>query len=1141
MAKKNILGEGFPKYVREQVKIRQEGLGEDPISNASIIKNDGKTAWLKFASSVDLNAQAQRELSITANLPENIERQNYLARSLVLYNGTYNHFLGTFGEGIAGPSLWNGDVINLDTGNIVGSGTVSTQGGAYGFGGFEQGAVPMPGVIDFKVTPRNRGGIRDATINIQANNLRQFQLLESLYLRLGYHVLIEWGWTNYYDNDGNLIIRDDVQSPVLAAFLHTGQSAEYYNILDLISKEKEKSDGNYDALLGRIVNFNWTLREGGGYNISIRILSAGDILDSLKLPNLPTSEIALLNNQLEALENQSEDTPLPMNAGIYASTPQANKSSLHRWLWLIEHILQPDTDEAGKEVQFGQPATGIREFRDYYINLFTKDFGITPEWRPYTGTGIFGANGSYLTEIVPGTDARYKVKTSYGEARLKRIGAWFGQFRTSNTNILNKETQVRDYYVSFGNVLGFISKTLLYYNQNTEQPIIDIDFDLDNNLCYTYPIVPELCNTTTLSVNDDICLVNAYANVGTPGNSSIQSLWPNVFPLQDDKFNEGATNSHGRIMAINLTTSFVKRCADSAYDTVEHTINLQKFLDALLEGINSCFYGTINLVTQIDPDTNILYILDLSQIPDINSLGIDTTLTKFRVSGYNLGEASFLKEVNITSEISKNIANQLVIGAQQSGNVVSNVPTSLTQFNQGYTDRVFTKKLDSYQTNQQIALADAKRKKDEELQAKKETAALKLFLAQYKIFTHYIVLALDNRLPSDTSQTQYYNIVESIVKWELSQITSDMASTRTDSGDVNLQGQNPPGYIPISLNLTMEGLAGMRLFNKFTITEEYLPFSYRNQFDFIIKGITHELKNNYWNTMIESLCVPKPRNILGAPPSGDGIGTTTPAGTNGTSGGSSDGSSRSRSKCATDPNDNFGRLVSDETQIPSPWNKKYTATQNKNIIYTLFRIAGFTQTQAAVALANAQAESSFNNLANGDSCQSYGLFQTHTTKGVAIEALRGKYKNSLLANLDTRYAFFNPYVNTLVILDQAFRYNLKKDLDIASATTTFVDKIERPNDRAGAKKTRGIYALNYINYSPSIAEVETVLTELSQYKFTVSGNRTLSGTEVLSQLIYYYGVTLKTRNITVTDSDAAAINFFRKKYLPQFMVKKRIP
>ena len=89
MARKNILGEGFPKYVREQVKVRQQKLGENPISNASIIKNDGKTSWIKLASSVNLNSQAQRELSITADLPENIERQNYLARSLVLFNGVY--------------------------------------------------------------------------------------------------------------------------------------------------------------------------------------------------------------------------------------------------------------------------------------------------------------------------------------------------------------------------------------------------------------------------------------------------------------------------------------------------------------------------------------------------------------------------------------------------------------------------------------------------------------------------------------------------------------------------------------------------------------------------------------------------------------------------------------------------------------------------------------------------------------------------------------------------------------------------------------------------------------------------------------------------------------------------------------------
>ena len=330
---------------------------------------------------------------------------------------------------------------------------------------------------------------------------------------------------------------------------------------------------------------------------------------------------------------------------------------------------------------------------------------------------------------------------------------------------------------------------------------------------------------------------------------------------------------------------------------------------------------------------------------------------------------------------------------------------------------------------------------------------------------------------------------------------------------------------------------GINVFNKFTISEEYLPFSYRGAFDFIVKGITHIVKNNYWTTQIESLCVPKPRTVFGTPTEGEGIGIDTFAGN---TGGSSDGLSRSKTKCATDPNDNFGRLVSDETQIPAPWNRKYTATQNKNIIYTLFRIAGFTQTQAAVALANAQAESNFNNLANGDACQSYGLFQTHTTKGAGIDVLLGNRKASLIANIDTRYAFFNPYVNTLAILDSAFRYNLKNSTTLVSATTTFVDKIERPNDRERAKKTRAVFATNLQNYKISTADAQTVLNELAAITFTVSGNRKLSGTEVLSQLIYYWGVTLKSRNITSTDSDAAVINALRKQYLPQFKLAGKL-
>jgi hypothetical protein len=54
----------------------------------------------------------------------------------------------------------------------------------------------------------------------------------------------------------------------------------------------------------------------------------------------------------------------------------------------------------------------------------------------------------------------------------------------------------------------------------------------------------------------------------------------------------------------------------------------------------------------------------------------------------------------------------------------------------------------------------------------------------------------------------------------------------------------------------MDGLAGMVNFQRFTITKDILPYQYReNKIDFIIKGITHDIKDNYWTTQIESISV----------------------------------------------------------------------------------------------------------------------------------------------------------------------------------------------------------------------------------------------------------------------------------------------
>jgi len=63
----------------------------------------------------------------------------------------------------------------------------------------------------------------------------------------------------------------------------------------------------------------------------------------------------------------------------------------------------------------------------------------------------------------------------------------------------------------------------------------------------------------------------------------------------------------------------------------------------------------------------------------------------------------------------------------------------------------------------------------------------------------------------------------------------------------------------------MDGLSGMRNYERFAISENVLPYSYRTSnenkgvIDFLIKGISHSISGNQWTTKIESLTVSSKR------------------------------------------------------------------------------------------------------------------------------------------------------------------------------------------------------------------------------------------------------------------------------------------
>jgi hypothetical protein len=63
------------------------------------------------------------------------------------------------------------------------------------------------------------------------------------------------------------------------------------------------------------------------------------------------------------------------------------------------------------------------------------------------------------------------------------------------------------------------------------------------------------------------------------------------------------------------------------------------------------------------------------------------------------------------------------------------------------------------------------------------------------------------------------------------------------------------GFIPFNLSLTIDGLSGVKIGSKFLVDGSYLPSNYPNTVDFLIKNITHEIKDNKWTTNLESYCI----------------------------------------------------------------------------------------------------------------------------------------------------------------------------------------------------------------------------------------------------------------------------------------------
>lgn len=737
----NLTGEFFKDYVADQIDIRQSKLAAGIRDTDLILHQNAKSAWIKLTSGIEVVDPAK------FGFPQDI------AKNYALFGGT-----------LKGKTTLGG--LN-----------------AYTEFGYEQGYRPAPGITSFETKNRNRGSVRESTIQIKAYNRAQFELIDILYLRLGYSVLIEFGNSLYYDNAGNFQQFTDANT-LTSDFLGEKYVGKQSQLLTDIENKRRETGANYDAIFGRISNFNWSFTTEGTYDISVTIMSYGDVIEALKENTQPEGQEA---------------------AGLTAEEKEEKEKK--------------EADAA--EIKEQKDDAVIYSMRNSSVlgKLF-HDLKISLQTSPGTGN----PNCCALSTTTPFTPA---------------VG-----YNLYDAAMVNNTEGTKSYYIRFGALLKYMwEQNMIYIDEKAENPLLVLDNDVATNLIYKSPY--------TLSANPNICIVKT--NIELIGIE--QDFTGDVFPdlPEEGRFNAKERQDAGQIMNVYVNTAYILKTSLDCQDSSNKSAFLD-LLNKIIQGIQSALGGQNTLEVTVDADEARVYILDEAQIPSL-APGIPTKGI-MKVYGVEPGaKGSFVTDFGIKTEITNALASIITIGAQANGSMKGEDATAFSSWNEGLLDRIIPYK-SNYQSSNSAPEGEATTLNDKFKNIQQE-------------YLNYI-----------TSQTTYAWDAEKVTEFP-SILTNMITFTQTSTATVEKKATSALGFIPINLNLTFEGMSGMKIFNQFNVESTFLPRRYGDTLRFLIKGISHKIENNRWLTSVDTVVVPTSVIVETNNQSFSGIKATpgTPAGT----------------------------------------------------------------------------------------------------------------------------------------------------------------------------------------------------------------------------------------------------------------------
>ena len=846
-----IIGESFREYVANQITRRQITHGSGTAGGERTVKDlsylNSKTAWVKLASGISITDERVGTEKINLGYSGTT-----LAKRFVLFNGV--------------SDLYDGQNINFTnkmtqrgtspdgTGNIW-----DLHNGVYNVGPraadnpssipflpqtpiSEFGLNPMPGITSVDVKSLNRGSIKRATVNITCYTPEQFQVIDLLYLRIGYTMFLEWGNSLYLANNGEFqnmgytLIEDTKDG----FFSNKWKDSSYLGFLPTIEKWRHDKYGNYDGLLAKVVNFSWKFSQDGSYNIELQLISLGDVIESLKVNVTPSLNISTFVK--EAYELYKTETEEQNDASV-PSSPE--KDIISSYLFLQKLYL----DKSVKEY-FSSPS---KDYTTTYV-LTNKEINCTIAGTPITGLGgIFiqptpggitveptlkTVNFDTEAEVISFIDKNlipqgYKENTSFfdfgmGEKEYfyERVNFvdWQLSYQPpkqtlnfqpnqSLTDILylnyinNQEDTTKGihdsgFYMRFGHLLEFLNQYVIPTIKDTKNvPIIGINNGPWDNLMYTVPY--------QVSLDPRVCIVRSAEDV------SQKSWFQQLDPWKNPKL--------GYAWTMNIYVSHNQILESLTLDE-KGNVALFDFLDNLCTAINKAMGGVNNLEPVIDEETQTINIIDSSY--SINK----KPGYLLELYGYSGSVSNFVRSFDLKTEITNDFATMATIGSTAGGYVKGIENTMFSKWNKGLIDPWKEKYIPPIQTQST--------EEDPATQYANE-----FWNGYFSPFGY-------------TVNDKGVCLNDEIIDKNIAIVTEFYKYMQAKAYEKDSKYSSPTnGFIPISLGVTMDGLSGIKIYNAVNVDTKFLPKNYPDNLQFIIKGVNHKLSDSDWETNFETVVI----------------------------------------------------------------------------------------------------------------------------------------------------------------------------------------------------------------------------------------------------------------------------------------------